>query len=229
MVLPKWQTLGPKSCTAGTTAEPLPPEVMQIWGPEGQELFDAMLKYNSFQRIQPDNALLHPFLCRESSGTPPGSSFASRHTSKPGSHQSPAAAQSGTQSLVPDIGLKLWQDNQGNTSFQGERAPWKLQHGSLQPDVLKFLREDCYLKTDAAELREKELQSFENPKGKKNKKESLCQKKCKMIISGGFDDPCSKSLNGLSIDIPFPMKRVAAWRDAFMELNCDAFGQLDKD
>ena len=227
MVLPKWKAIGPQSYPTDATDQPLPPEVMQIWGPEGQALFDAMLKYNSIERIQPHIALLHPFLCRDSSGTPPGSAVATRHTSEPDSHQSPAAAESCT--LVPDIGLKLWQDNQGHTSFQGERAPWKLQHGSLQPDVLKFLREDCYLKTCAAELQHKELQSFENPKDNKNKKESLCQKQCKMIISGGFDNPSSKSLNGLSIGNPFPMKRVAAWRYAFMELNSATFSQLDKD
>ena len=39
----------------------------------------------------------------------------------------------------------------------------------------------------------------------------------------------SKTLNGLRIDAPFPVERVAMWREAFVQVNIAAFAQLDKD
>lgn len=188
----------------------------KILGKEGEALLNAMLAHEPAARIQPQHALLHPYICRASITGPSSSQPADKGEAMKASSQ-------------PDAALKLWSDKTGNTSFQGERAPWKLLHGSLQDNVLEYLRGDGFFRTDAAELRRKELQSFNEPQQGKNKSLSCRQKGCKMIISGGLGDPCSKSLNAMRIDKPFPVDRVAKWREAFVQVNKAAFTQLDRD
>lgn len=230
--MPKWAEIG-HSVPSKAKNTPLPPHVREILGKEGEALLDAMLAHEPAERIQPEHALQHPYLCKaltRGTGTssPPSADPSSSQPGAPSSCQLAGNRTDMQAGYQPDAALKLWKDRAGNTSFCGERAPWKLLHGSIQPDVLEYLRGDSYFKTEAAEIKAQELHSFDEPQQKQNKEVSCRQKSCKIIISGGFGDSCSKSLNGLRIDKQFPVKRMGEWRDAFIHVNAAAFTQLDK-
>jgi len=191
----------------------LPPQVAQTLGKEGESLLDAMLAYDASARIRPKTARQHPYLCedrRENTGSQPV------HTSSPSKHQSVTS------------GLHLWRHTGGRTLFDGERAKWRLLCGQLQPDVLQYLRGDPFFQTSKAELAAREFHSFNEPQQRANKALSCRQKECKIIISGGFGEPCSQFVHALRVDKPFPAKRVARWRQSFLAKNAEAFGQLVK-
>ena len=227
--LPHWQTV-PADCLR----QPLPEDVKEALGPGilGIDLLDNMLVYDPLSRVSAWDALEHPYitgnLYMDNAPHSPSILLQTSSGSQPAAFgpQPVVASSSQPQALDTQPVLKLFPDASGNTSFPGERGKWRLFTGMLQDDVLEWLQDDPFFDTDVQTLRKQELQSFNEPKCTANKQVQCRQKSCKIILSGGFGQPCSKQLHALRVDKPFPLSRVSLWQKCFMKKNKKALDKL---
>ena len=225
--LPHWPT-APASCLP----RPLPDDVKEVLA-TGIDLLDNMLVYNPLRRVSARKAMEYPYITGENPymdnapHSPPIQTSSGPLAQLPAFGPQPVVASSSQpQALDTQPVLKLFPDAFGNTKFPGERGNWRLCTGMLGDDILKWLQDDPFFDTDVETLSDQELQAFSEPKCKANKQVQCRQKSCKIILSGGFGEPCSKYLHALRVDKPFPLSRVSRWQECFMEKNKKALQKL---
>lgn len=208
--LPRWHSYIGSLLNPTRKNIDLPPPVRTSLMKDGKHLLESMLLPRPQDRIVPAKALAHDFFCRK--------------------QQDDATITSGSQPRENSEAahMTLFADGSKNTTFQGERAPWKMLMGDLQPEVLEYLQEDEFLKADTETLQRYEWDSFDEPTQPENKKLSCRQLGCKIIISGGLGSPCSQHLHALRIDKPFPLQRTAKWVLAWKQKNGKAIQTLGR-
>ena len=139
--------------------------------------------------------------------------------------QRPRAEDIGNDSFVAPWRFPLYCTRALRNSFyQGQRHPWNVCMGIVAVEVLEWLREDSALTPGSPEFLK--LAVDFNAKRKDAKSEE--NRKC--ILAGSLGEACgTNSMCGLSIARALPVPRLQAWRAAFLAVNEQAFGQMDRE
>ena len=104
--------------------------------------------------------------------------------------------------------------------FQGSRHSWNVRVGTCSPEVLLWLRADPVLQVGTAEHDALGLDF--NAAGSNVKSEQSR----KFILSGAVGSCSSGAMCGLSLDRSLPFRRLLAWHQAFLHVNCRSVADL---
>ena len=129
------------------------------------------------------------------------------------------SAEAAAASGAFDCGvLRPMRTPEATTIFQGERGPFSIQTGNLQPDVLQWLRDDPAWKDWNADGQHGDMGAKRKRMAPNMPDESLAKIE---IVGFMADEEEGTNLNGLNAKHPLPFPRLRAWLVALRRANAD--------